>query len=110
MSAIKPKESEIERGYSDLKKALDKNNIQCISHHRDFSTTLKYTKDWNESLHIGRTTSSTADISSLHIESILSLKNTLENENVVILSKYPAKIEKRLTFIQSCSIIWLNRW
>ncbi|MFO0763477.1 MAG: CarD family transcriptional regulator [Candidatus Gracilibacteria bacterium] len=99
MSAIKPKESEIERGYSDLKKALDKNNIQCISHHRDFSTTLKYTKDWNESLHIGRTTSSTADISSLHIESILSLKNTLENENVVILSKYPAKIEKRLTDI-----------
>ena len=91
-----PKEYERERGYSDLKNILEKYSIHLISHHRDFSSTLKYTKDWNKSIHIGRTTSSNTEISSVRIESILSLKHVLETENVFILSKYPAKITKRL--------------
>lgn len=93
---LSPRETEIERGYDDLKNTLHKHNIHLISHHRDFSATLKYTKDWNETTHIGRTTSSNGEISSVRIESIVSLKNVLETENVVILSKYPAKIIKRL--------------
>ena len=89
-------DKEIERGYSDLKSILEKNAIHLISHHRDFSGTLKYTKEWDNATHIGRMTSSHDEISTIHIESIIRLKYLLEHENVIILSKYPEKITKRL--------------